>query len=193
MTVTAVWTIPQSSPSSQRRLTQFRPRSWCRVTKVLRMDKLLRDSSEGARLISHPAHIEDSRPSPSAFIPFCSLGGDLAVLGRKSPRFSVPVCAVFTEKIVGGQLCYEAQLGRYSRGAGWEETLQRGLSLVIDTNEEYDVKHLFTRLRTNNRKDPNTFLAYEETKERSSFSILLGTISTLFHDNITQAELTRSG
>ena len=140
-------------------------------------EELLRDSSEVERLISHPVHIEDCLTSPSAFIPFCSLGGDLARLGRKSPRFTVPVCAAFREKIVGGQLCYEAQLPRYDSGGDWEEALQKGLSLVIDTNQEYDIKNLLTRNRKTQQIDPNTFKAYPQSNEHDSFSIYLGTIS----------------
>ena len=144
------------------------------------LEDLLRESSEVKRLISHPVDISDSRPSPSAFIPFCSLGGDLTILGRKSPRFSVPVCAAFREKIVGGQLCYQAQLNRYGRGrgVGWKETLQEGLSLVIDTNLEYDVKNLLVQNRNTKQTDPNTFKAYPKSSEHDSFSIILETIST---------------
>ena len=137
-------------------------------------EDLMRDSSEAERLISHPVHISDSRPSPSAFIPFCSLCGDLTILGRKSPRFPVPVCVAFREKIVGDQLCYQAQLSRYGRG---KEILQEGLSMVIDMNREYDVKNLLTRNSNTKLKDPYTFKAYPETKEERSFSIRLGTIS----------------
>ena len=143
-------------------------------------EELLRDSSEVERLISHPVHIEDSRESPSAFIPFCSLGGDLTILGRKSPHFTVPVCAAFREKIVGGQLCYQAQLHRYGRG-GWKETLQKGLSLVIDTNQEYDVRNLLTRNTNKQIMDPKTFEAYPQSNEQDSFSILLETISKPFY------------
>ena len=143
-------------------------------------EDLLKESSEVERLISHPVDISDSRASPSAFIPFCSLGGDLTILGRKSPRFPVPVCAAFREKIVGGQLCYQAQLNRYGRGrgGGWKETLQEGLSLVIDTNLEYDVKNLLVQNRNTKQTDPNTFKAYPKSSEHDSFSIILETIST---------------
>ena len=128
-------------------------------------------------IINHPVHISD-RTKISAFIPFCSLGGDLTRLGRKSPRFTVPVCAAFKEKIVGGQLCYQAQLPRYARGEGWKEALQKGLSLVIDINKEYDFKNLLTRNRNTQIKDPKTFEAYPQSNEqKNSFSILLGTIS----------------
>ena len=101
----------------------------------------------------------------------------MEILGRKSPRFSVPVCAAFREKIVGSQLCYEAHLSSYGKRMGWKEALQEGLSLVIDTNEEYDVRNLLGRNRKTKIQDTNTFKAYPQSKEESSFSILLGTIS----------------
>ena len=81
----------------------------------------------------------------------------------------MPVCAAFREKIVGGQLCYQAHLGRHDGGVG--------LSLVIDTNQEYDVKNLLNRNRNTKIKDPKTFDAYPESEKESIFSILLGTIS----------------
>ena len=93
---------------------------------VAETEPLMDASNEGRarfeveRLINHPVHIEDSLASPSAFIPFCSLGGDLAILGRKSPSFSVPVCAAFREKIVGGQLCYETHLSAYAGMNSWK-------------------------------------------------------------------------
>ena len=104
----------------------------------------------------------------------------MGMLGRKSPSFSVPVCDAFREKIVGGQLCYEAHLARYSSMVGWKEALQEGLSLVIDINQEYDVKNLLTRKRNIKQIDPNTFKAYQKSNQQRSFSILLGTISILY-------------
>ena len=104
----------------------------------------------------------------------------MEILGRKTSKFNVPVCSVFHEKIVGGEICYEANIDKYRKMVGLREALQGGLSLVIDTNEEYDVKNLFTS-DTNtesSKQNTNTFLAYNgESKQQSSFSILLKTIS----------------
>ena len=88
------------------------------------------------------------------------------------------MCAAFREKIVGGQVCYEAELSRYSREVCWKKALQKGLSLVIDINPEYDVRNLLTRNVKTKIKDPKAFEAYPESEEKSSFSITLGTIST---------------
>ena len=57
------------------------------------------------------------------------------------------------------------------------ESIRKGLSLVIDTNQEYDVKNLLARRRNPKLIDPNTFKAYQVSNQQKSFSILLGTIS----------------
>ena len=68
----------------------------------------------------------------------------MSLLGRKVDGFQDPVCNAFTGKIVNNQLCYEVDLNRFRDQVDWEESLQSGLSLVIDTNEEYDVRKLLT-------------------------------------------------
>ena len=68
----------------------------------------------------------------------------MSLLGRKVEGFQVPVCSAFTGKIVNNQLCYEVDLNRFRDQVDWEEALQSGLSLVIDTNDEYDVRKLLT-------------------------------------------------
>ena len=57
------------------------------------------------------------------------------------------------------------------------ESIRKGLSLVIDTNQEYDVKNLLTKKRNPKINDRKTFDAYLESEEETSFSILLGSIS----------------
>ena len=61
-------------------------------------------------LINHPVHISD-QTSLGTFIPFCSLGDH--IIGRQSGHFQEPVCHLFREKIVRGQLCYEADINKY--------------------------------------------------------------------------------
>ena len=68
----------------------------------------------------------------------------MSLLGRKADGFQDPVCSAFTRKIVNNQLCYEIDLNRFRDQVDWKESLQSGLSLVIDTNEEYDVRKLST-------------------------------------------------
>ena len=51
--------------------------------------------------------------SPSAFIPFCELAGDMSVVGTKLDKFEVPVCNSFKAKILNDQLCYEIDVNEY--------------------------------------------------------------------------------
>ena len=130
---------------------------------------------------SNPVHIleETGEVSPSAFIPFCSFGGNMSLLGRKVEGFQDPVCNAFTGKIVNNQLCYEVDLNRFRDQVDWEESLQSGLSLVIDTNEEYDVRKLLTDDgKTNSLEDKLDF--YHNKNKQGKFSIMLKTISKYF-------------
>ena len=49
------------------------------------------------KMASHPVHIldDEGKKTPSAFIPFCSFGGNMEVLGKPTSNFSFPVCDVF--------------------------------------------------------------------------------------------------
>ena len=51
--------------------------------------------------------------NPSAFIPFCSFGNDLEIMGAKIDGFDDPVCNSFKTKIVKNQLCYEVDLEKF--------------------------------------------------------------------------------
>ena len=129
-------------------------------------------------LISHPVHIldETGEVSPSAFIPFCSFGGNMSLLGRKVDGFQDPVCSAFTRKIVNNQLCYEVDLNRFRDQVDWQESLQSGLSLVIDTNDEYDVRKLLTE-NGNIKTEENKLDPYQNKQLQGKFSIFLKTIS----------------
>ena len=102
------------------------------------------------------------------------------LFGEKISKFEVPVCNLFREKIVRGQVCYEANLSQYKDNfTNWEEALQIGLTLILDTNDEYDVRNL---LLENNYKSSNndiskSLTAYKKTEEDNSFVIHLKTIS----------------
>ena len=131
-------------------------------------------------LINHPVHISD-RTSLAAFIPFCSIGDDLG--GKMVGNFSDPVCYLFREKIVNGQVCYEADVNQYKKDiVNWEEALQKGFSFIIDTNDEYNVKNLMERKASSERNEKRkSHSTYRQTEEDNFFSILLRTISnTIF-------------
>ena len=78
--------------------------------------------------------------SPSAFIPFCELGGNMSLVGEKIDNFSVPVCNIFQAKIRYHQLCYEVNLNKYTNQDHIEEDLNKGLIILLDYNEDRQVK-----------------------------------------------------
>ena len=97
-------------------------------------------------------------------------------------KFQVPVCDLFREKVISGQLCYEAEIN-HLRSLGdseaWKLAVEAGLILIIDTSDEYDVKNLLkkkTPTAVTNKQlkyvDPYRKLADDE-----SFKIMLKSIS----------------
>ena len=99
----------------------------------------------------------------------------MTLVGRKIPSFDDPVCSLFKERIVKGRLCYSADLNHFRGELDWKETLQRGVSLVIDTNPEYDMKNL---LYPGEKKIVTDKLnRYNNIAGENEFSILIETIS----------------
>ena len=118
-------------------------------------------------LLNHPLHITD-KAIHSSFIPLCFFGERPA--GKVTGQFQDPVCDIFSEKIVGGQVCYETDLNRYREGnQNWEDLLQKGFIFIVDTNEEYDVRNLFER---RDYKDKRVELRQQAADRR--LSVLLG-------------------
>ena len=100
------------------------------------------DQATVEELINHPVHITDTK-SISSFIPFCSFGNHTN--GKFVGNISLPVCDLFREKIINGQLCYQADVDDYMKGIDdWMQTLGTGFNFIIDFNEEYDVKNIIT-------------------------------------------------
>ena len=87
---------------------------------------------------NHPVHIFDENKTfnPTAFIPFCSFGGDMKVMGIESEKFDVPVCNTFKTKVRNEQLCYQIDLEEYKDMNNIENQLKEGLVLILDYNEE---------------------------------------------------------
>ena len=115
--------------------------------------------------------------SSSAFIPFCSFGLFEGILGEESPDFHVPVCRLFREKIVNGQVCYEADLNQYRDRVNWKEALSSGLSLIIDTNDEYDVKNIMEKNEPGQKEIGKSFNVFKDDKKDNTFTLMLKTIS----------------
>ena len=128
--------------------------------------------------INHPVHISDHNRL-SAFIPFCSFGTKLS--RPKLNNFQGQFCSLFREKTVEGQLCYEADINQFKNKLGpWDKTLQSGLRLIIDTNDEYDVKNILEKKSSKNIENLKSFDPFKNTEDENSFTILLKTISKIF-------------
>ena len=136
-------------------------------------------SPDFEELINHPAHISD-RNTISAFIPFCSFGFNVDLIGEKLSNFQVPVCSLFRKKIFSGQVCYEADLNQFKNKIDWKKALMKGFSFIIDTNDEYDVKNLFQRKSP--RRSENNFELdiFKETEDDHKFAVMLKTISQIY-------------
>ena len=90
--------------------------------------------------------------------------------------FKDPVCKMFRKKIVDGQVCYEADVNQFKNNiTHWEEALQKGFGLIVDTNDEYDVKNLVRRIKP--EETNRTYSIYKQNKKGNSLRILLKSIS----------------
>ena len=104
---------------------------------ILFLDQI-KNNSTMHRVSNHPVHIldENGNLSPSAFIPFCSFGGNMSAMGVKIDQFDVPVCNSFRAKILNDQLCYEVDPNLFIDKANVKENLKLGLDLVLDYNKD---------------------------------------------------------
>ena len=134
---------------------------------------------EELQLINHPVHIT-GKNGLSAFIPFCFLCDNIDVIGKKLEGFEIPVCHLFHEKIVGGQVCYEADVTQFKKNVQWLEALHRGFGFIIDTNDEYDVKNLFFKDNPPEEEQNKNVRIYKDNDNENSFFIMLQTISKRF-------------
>ena len=105
-------------------------------------------------LSNHPVHILNSHNiiSPSAFIPFCSFGGNMSALGARIEMINMPVCTSFQERVFNDQLCYQIDVNKLNLAGGDKSGL--GLAFAIDINEDRQVQVLRTEL-SGDRYDEN--------------------------------------
>ena len=59
----------------------------------------------------------------------------------------------------------------------WKTALQKGLSLIIDTNDEYDVRSLLVKKSSKSLEKRLLFDEFKEDEKESNFFIMLHTIS----------------
>ena len=112
-------------------------------------------------------------------IPFCSLGDDADPVGKKFDSFQTPVCNLFKETIVAGQVCYEADINQFKNGVNWEDIITKGFGFLVDTNDEYDVKQSSRKSPDpdTTKKTEKSFDIYKHSQTEDTFRILLNTIS----------------
>ena len=87
---------------------------------------------------NHPVHIlnKNGSLSPSSFIPFCSFGKNLLLVGTKIEEFDFPICNIFTPKVLNNQLCYETDLAKLKDTSNIVQQYEMGLVLILDYNED---------------------------------------------------------
>jgi hypothetical protein len=90
------------------------------------------------QLISnHPAHIMidgQEEISPSAFIPFCSVGGDKSVMGKHHDKFNIPICNKFRPTILEGQRCYKVDVNEHRFKVDKKKMVHEGIDFLLDYN-----------------------------------------------------------
>ena len=130
----------------------------------------------------HPVHISGQRKmSPSAFIPFCEFGGDMARMGVKIPQFDVPVCNSFQARTLNDQLCYEVDLKKISNKDNIEHELKLGFIFFMDYNEDRQVT--FNNQYIQKEKNKSFGRKIVQSDENQHAFIYLDSIGTIF-DNI---------
>ena len=87
---------------------------------------------------NHPVHIMDDQniSYPSAFIPFCSFGGNMSVMGKDIPNFSIPVCNKFKPIVLKGRRCYQVDVNEFKNQVDTEKLRTHGLIFMMDYNED---------------------------------------------------------
>ena len=98
-------------------------------------------------------------------------------MGAETDLFPIPVCSSFKEKSFNGQLCYEADMNKYKGRVDWENSLQTGLSFVVDLNEEYNSKKIIFDEATTQHSDGDLLNAFAKSEVLKTFSVHLQTIS----------------
>ena len=121
------------------------------------------------KVSNHPVHILNSEDilSPSSFIPFCAFGEEF--IGADIPQFDIPVCNIFKPKNHLDQLCYELDLQEMKDSKKLAKQLERGLTLILDYNEERQIHYNITTDNVPHQKkalysnDDNTVSIYLDT------------------------------
>ena len=97
------------------------------------------DSPHISKISNHPPHIlagNNGTLSPSSFIPFCSFAGNWNITGAYTDKLNTTVCNIFKETMVDGQLCYKADVDRFSdKVLDKKKIVTEGLVILLDYNK----------------------------------------------------------
>ena len=98
----------------------------------------LTDTEYIHRISNHPVHILDEHniPSPSAFIPFCSFGGNMSVMQEYVPNFPNRVCNKFSPIVLEGRICYQVDVNEFMNQVDSKKLMTHGLIFMMDYNED---------------------------------------------------------
>ena len=142
---------------------------------------IISDTPHIQRISNHPVHImPDGQQSisPSAFIPFCSFGGNMSVMGKSVDNFNIPVCDKFRPTFLEGQLCYQLDANKFSKKVNKEEIASQGVVMLLDYNLDRMVTHKEddtltvedSSLLKKNKKNINDAMIYIETLGINNFN-----------------------
>ena len=98
---------------------------------------------------------------------------------NKEP-FKVPICNSFREKVLNDQLCYEADLNKFSNKNNIEKELKSGFIFMMDYNEDRQVTFEKDHVKVDDGSFANQIMELDDTE--SAF-IYLNTIGKFISFN----------
>lgn len=127
------------------------------------------------KVTSNPIHIldDDGRLSPSAFVPFCEIGGDISKMSQKIYQFSFPVCNSLKPRVLNDRLCYSLNPNDFIKDP---DDIKRGLLLVIDYNMDRQINFMSQNVVGITQGSSITSKATEATDSKDKVSIHLDTL-----------------
>ena len=121
--------------------------------------------------------------SPSSFIPFCSFAGNWTVTGEYNDMFSIPVCNIFKETMLDGQLCYQADLNSIRDQVDKKMMVTKGFVFLLDYNENRNVRENYDEnmkersLPLDKKEGHEDAMIYIETLGKNINSVYIGLLS----------------
>ena len=96
-------------------------------------------------------------------------------VGTKLEQFDVPVCNIFQNKIVNDQLCYEADVNKFSNKENIQNELKLGFAFTFFYNEDMQTKDKY--VDTDGKSANDSLITKMKTLDKKlKASIYLNTI-----------------